>query len=218
MTRSFRRGQLKTLMLVVAAVSLTCSWNWPVSVMGQTNSRITKQGALSAATNELRRRKFVLPMDYETEVAESSFRPEIGPVRPQVSVTFLAGKRSHRIRIYFVTIDRATGEVDFVDNLINPVDSTPPPYIRAPSGITKQQAVVSATREIRRRGLALPARYRTRVAKSVFTPKSGPDTHALFVSFFDGKETTSRQLYQVAVNQDAGSIEFVFDFVAGTMK
>src|SRR5436853_6202292 len=117
--RCSRKGQLKTLMLVAVAASLTCCWYCPVSVVGQTNSRITKQGALSAATHELRRRQFVLPADYETEVTESSFRPEIGPVRPQFSVTFLAGKRSHRVRIYFVTINRATGEVDFVDNLIN---------------------------------------------------------------------------------------------------
>jgi hypothetical protein len=57
-------------------------------------------------------------------------------------VSFLAGERSRRVRIYFVAVDRNSGEIDFVDNLINPIDSTPPPYIRTtPFKITKQDAV-----------------------------------------------------------------------------
>lgn len=213
-----RKGEWQAFILVTVAFLLASCGTVPPPVTRQRDSTITKQMALSTAIDEIRRRKFVLPTDYQTEITESSFRPEVGPVTQQFSVAFLAGERSHRVRIYLVTINRSTGEVDFVYDLIAPVDSTPPEYIQKPFGITKQNAVRLAAIEIRRRGLVLPAPYKTRVAKSIITPKVGPDIHAFFVSFLNGEGTTSRQLYQVAVNQDSGRVEFVFDFLAGTMK
>lgn len=214
-----RKGEWQVFILVTVTFFLASCGTVTPPATRQGGSTITKQMALSTAIDEIRRRKFVLPTDYQTEITESSFRPEVGPVTQQLSVAFLAGERSHRVRIYLVTINRSTGEVDFVYDLISPVDSTPPDYIRGPSfRITKQKAVRIATAEIRRRGLVLPAPYKTRVAKSAITPKVGPEINALFVSFLNGEGTTSRQLYQVAVNQDSGSVEFVFDFLAGTMK
>lgn len=213
------RGEWQAFILVTVALLLASCGSVPSRATRQGDLTITKQIALSTAAKEIRRRNFVLPVDYQVEITESSFKSEVGHVTQLYDVTFLAGEKSHRMVIYLVTVNRSTGEVDFVSNLISPVDSTPPDYIRGPSfAITKQKAVRIASAEIRRRGLVLPAPYKTRVAKSAITPKVGTEINALFVSFLNEEGTNSQQLYQVAVNQNSGVVEFVFDFLAGTMK
>src|SRR3954468_17300372 len=70
-----RKGGWQASILVVVACVLGSCGAVPAPVPRQRDSTITKQVALSTAIDEIRRRKFVLPTGYETEITESSFKP-----------------------------------------------------------------------------------------------------------------------------------------------
>ena len=174
-------------------------------------SIVSEQTAKQTATNELRRQGLVLPVGYEAEVAKSLYKPEVGPATPLFAVTFFGGRVGHRIQLYLVTIDRRDGEVDFVSNSLTAVEAT------SPSSSLSAMALRTATSEIRRRRLPLPDGFRVQFAQSVVSPKLGPNKKVVFVIFVNSQARHAKRLYQVAVNRSKGDVEFVFDFLAGTL-
>jgi hypothetical protein len=190
----------------------------PPQARGHQESTITKQMALSIATSEVRRQRFVLPRGYETKVTESTLRPDAGPKVALVSVTFYAGRQAHNVSLYLVSIDRTTGTVLFVDNLIAHTDMTPEEWARFPLPITVQAAVRIATKAIRKRALVIPRDSKTDVTQSTISYRDQPDKHVFIVSFKTKTGNVYEQLYKVAINRLRGNVEFVFDYVAKTIE
>ena len=183
-------------------------------------SAITEEIALHKAVREIRRRDYVLPVDSETKVVEVIHRPETGPPIRYLSVTFLAGRAPHRVMLYVVMVNHDTGETASVDDFLSVVDSMPPELSgsRPPLPITSETAIRTATTEIRKRSLTLPAKVTSNVVESFVFPEVGPDKHVFFVDFRSGRGKHSRQLYKVAVNRGTGEVEFVLDYRARTLK
>jgi hypothetical protein len=204
---------MKMIWLLASFLMASCATAGSSPPAPESNPAVTNQMALKTATNEIQRRRFVLPIGYEAEVIDGSYKAEVGPETPLFNVTFFAGRKDNRIQLYLVTIDKITGEVDFVGNELSTEDSN---LSETPFAVTAEAALRTATNEIRKRALVLPPGYKTRVVKSIIFPKVGHDRPVFFVKFVRGAKGL-KQFYQVAVNRNSGNIEFVLDFRAGTM-
>jgi len=209
---------MKRIVYVALTILIAgCLTGPPPFITASTHSAVTKQVAERTAIDEIRRRGLVIPVDFETDVRESVYTPEVGPATRLFSVMVFGGQKTRRIQIYLVSINRDTGGIDFVNNLLGTVDSAPPSIskFRPSSAFTEKMAVQVATSELRKRAVLLPAGYQTRVVRSIIFPKKGEDKHVVFVIFLGGGGT---RLCQAAINRSTGAIEFVFDLRARTMN
>ncbi|MEY2561367.1 MAG: hypothetical protein QOG51_1782 [Verrucomicrobiota bacterium] len=90
----------------------------------------------------------------------------------------------------------------------SPVLESGAPVLPISPTVTKEVALQTALKEVRKRKLELPAEYQTKVSASFSYQEAGPTIPVYGVLFYAERHGTRTEMYQVAVNRGNGEVHF----------
>src|SRR3954467_2751896 len=89
-----------------------------------------------------------------------------------------------------------------------PAPESGAPTLPISPSVTKEVALQTALKEVRKRKLELPAEYQTKVSASFSYQEAGPRIPVYGILFYAERHGARTEMYQVAVSRSNGEVHF----------